>query len=234
MQKVISENDGASEESDAPSVKSELGPETVAADEVAAEESKEKKGITTTLQLPVALDHVLQLHTSRRMKKTTTRQGVSIASQRRWLRYWSEFLQGVAPPQLPLNPKYTLDSPKARLFSIKVRMGENGGGPKLAVAKVAKMIMDNAPRRASGGEKDRGAGNVWVSLARYEDGMVHELETRAKENSPITYEEDGLTKINDMFQSDQWDNKKMVSGRLSSHFPPLIFALIRRSVALVD
>jgi phosphatidylinositol-3,4,5-trisphosphate 3-phosphatase/dual-specificity protein phosphatase PTEN len=155
---------------------------------------------------------VLELHTSRRMKPSGNRVGVSIPSQRRWLRYWSEFLHGVAPAQLPLYPKSEGKSPEARLYSIKVRMREEGGGAQVAIVRVANALIERAPRRVARGTKDRGAGELWVSLSRYEDDMVEEIEKRVRNNDEIEYEDDQVTRKNGMFASSKWDDKKMVKS----------------------
>ncbi|KIM31148.1 hypothetical protein M408DRAFT_327440 [Serendipita vermifera MAFF 305830] len=162
-------------------------------------------------QAASTVDKVLHLHTSRRMKQSTgNKHGVSIPSQRRWLRYWSEFLHDVAPPQLPLYPQSKAASPKARLYSIKIRMHEEGGGAQVAIVRVANALIERAPRSMVGSGKGRGAGDVWVSLARYEDPMVEEIERRVRTNEEVEYEDDGITRKNDMFGTPKWDDKKMV------------------------
>lgn len=157
------------------------------------------------------LDQVLQLHTSRRMKKGGKSQGVSIPSQRRWLRYWSETLHGTSPKQVQVLQTVAAHPPKARLYGINVRMKESGVGTTVTVIRVANMLLDRASRRDPT-EDDRGAGDVWVSLARYEDKMVHELERRVRENVDFEYESDGVTSKNSMFATPKWDDKKMVQS----------------------
>jgi len=157
-----------------------------------------------------SVDKVLQLHTSRRMKPSRSRVGVSIPSQRRWLRYWSEFLHGTAPPQLPLYPEGQGVSPKVRLYGIKVRMREEGGGAQVAIVRMANALIERAPRSITG--KDYGAENLWASLARYEDAMVEEIEKRVRNGDEIEYEDDQVTRKNNMFATSNWDNKKMVKG----------------------
>lgn len=159
----------------------------------------------------VTVDQVLQLHTSRRMKRGGKSQGVSIPSQRRWLRYWSEVLHHAAPPQLQLYRNITEHPPKARLYGINVRMKESGPGPTIAVMRVANLLLDKASRRDPN-QDDRGASDVWVSLARYEDDMVQELERRVRENADIQYEDDGVTLKNSMFSTSKWDGKKMIAS----------------------
>lgn len=159
------------------------------------------------------VDKVVKLHTSRRMGQSAgNKLGVSIPSQRRWLRYWSEFLHDVAPPQLPLYPKGQAISPKARIYSIKIRMHEQGGGAQVAIVRVANALIDRAPRSVVGNVKGRGGDDVWVSLARYEDDMVEEIEKRVRTDEDVEYETDGITRKNDMFGSPTWDNKKMVKS----------------------
>jgi phosphatidylinositol-3,4,5-trisphosphate 3-phosphatase/dual-specificity protein phosphatase PTEN len=157
------------------------------------------------------LDQVLQLHTSRRMKKGRKSQGVSIPSQRRWLRYWSEILDGATPKQLQFLQTDDTHPPKARLYGINIRMKESGVGTTISVVRVANMLLDRASRRDPA-EDDRGAGDVWVSLARYEDKMVLELEKRVRENVAFEYESDGVTSKNPMFGTPKWDDKKMVQS----------------------
>lgn len=157
------------------------------------------------------LDQVLQLHTSRRMKKGGKSQGVSIPSQRRWLRYWSEALHGASPKQLQFLQTVAAHPPKARLYGINIRMNESGAGTTVTMVRVANMLLDRASRRDPT-EDNRGAGDVWVSLARYEDKMVHELERRVRENVDFEYESDGVTSKNSMFGTSKWDDKKMVQS----------------------
>lgn len=158
------------------------------------------------------VERVLKLHTSRRMKRKSTSQGVSIPSQRRWLRYWSEVLHGVAPAQLQLAPGSDGSPPKARLYGITIKMRESGGGATVAVVRVANMLLEQATSRGNSSDDDRGAGRVWVSLARYDDEMVEEVERRIQANDSIEYESDGYTLKNSMFATTKWDDKKMINS----------------------
>jgi phosphatidylinositol-3,4,5-trisphosphate 3-phosphatase and dual-specificity protein phosphatase PTEN len=86
------------------------------------ETSDNKEGSTAALKHTHTLKHVLDLHTSRRMKSSSKegakqRQGVSIPSQRRWLHYWALILSsssstesatGTGSSALALAPPYVL------------------------------------------------------------------------------------------------------------------------------
>jgi phosphatidylinositol-3,4,5-trisphosphate 3-phosphatase/dual-specificity protein phosphatase PTEN len=136
---------------------------------------------------PDALHSVLDLHTSRRMKqgdsKKKIKPGVSIPSQRRWLLYWSILLIGAGPrgfwglnPSLPYSQNLSTH-PKARLLSVTVRMRE----PKGVTASLVKAVNTLADQtswrnRNAPKPKRRGEGEVWISLARYDDGFVDTLE----------------------------------------------------------
>ncbi|KAG8826426.1 Telomerase protein component 1 [Serendipita sp. 399] len=92
-------------------------------------------------------------------------------------------------------------------------MRDTGGGIQVAVVKVAKLLIDNAPTTLTSGYKntqDRGAGDVWVSLARYDDELVEEIEKRLRSEAPVEYKEDGITRKDDLFETPKWDDKKMV------------------------
>lgn len=143
------------------------------------------------------LGDILALHTARRMKKSTSHRGVSIASQRRWLRYWSEIIYQVQPPQV--WPMPSVQRPKAKIHSINIRMRTTGGGAKLAVVRMASGLLDSAAKRR-GVAPDRGASAIWVSLARYEDEFVEELEKRVR----------GKEETKSMFMDGKYDDKKMV------------------------
>ena len=227
MQEVVVETDGAAtassicSDSDMPTATDKETPRNSAAEKALPDKSSMEGTIKSSaiptgnehaLKAASSVDKVLQLHTSRRMKPSGKRFGVSIPSQRRWLRYWSEFLHGVAPPQLPLYPKSEEKSPKARLYGMKVRMREEGGGAQVAIVRVANALIESAPRSVVGNVKDRGAGDLWVSLARYEDAMVEEIEKRVRNGDDIEYEDDQVTRKNNMFASSKWDGKKMVKS----------------------
>jgi phosphatidylinositol-3,4,5-trisphosphate 3-phosphatase and dual-specificity protein phosphatase PTEN len=224
MQEVVVETDGAAtassicSDSDMPTATNKETPSSLIAEKALPDKSSVEGTIKSSVtptgneQAASSVDKVLQLHTSRRMKPSGNRVGVSIPSQRRWLRYWSEFLHGVAPPQLPLYPKREENSPKARLYGIKVRMREEGGGAQVAIVRVANALIENAPRRVVGNVKDRGAGDLWVSLARYEDAMVEAIEKRVRNGDELEYEDDQITRKDNMFASTKWDDKKMVKS----------------------
>jgi phosphatidylinositol-3,4,5-trisphosphate 3-phosphatase and dual-specificity protein phosphatase PTEN len=227
MQEVIVETDGAAtassigSDSDTPTAKDKEAPRKLVAekalpDGLTPEGTIKPSGAPTgkehASKAAASVDKVLELHTSRRMKPSGNRVGVSIPSQRRWLRYWSEFLHDAAPPQLPLYPKSQEKSPKARLYSIKARMRDEGGGAQVAMVRVANALIERAPRSVTGNVKDRGAGDLWVSLARYEDPMVEEIESRVRNEDQIEYEDDQTTRKNSMFASSKWDDKKMVKS----------------------
>ena len=143
------------------------------------------------------LGDILALHTARRMKKSTSHRGVSIASQRRWLRYWSEIIYQVQPPQVWPTP--SVQRLKAKIQSINIRMRTTGGGAKLAVVQMASVLLDSAAKRR-GATPDRGASAIWVSLARYEDEFVEELERRVQSKE----------ETKSMFIDGKYDDKKMV------------------------
>ena len=143
------------------------------------------------------LGDILALHTARRMKKSTSHRGVSIASQRRWLRYWSEIIYQVQPPQVWPTP--SVQRLKAKIHSINIRMCTTGGGAKLTVVRMANVLLDSAVKRR-GATPDRGASAIWVSLARYEDEFVEELEKRVQSKE----------ETKSMFMDGKYDDKKMV------------------------
>ena len=213
MQQIIIENDDAAidvaRESDAPSVtehegsaKGETGSKLDVNNSTPASHSPspspdvsdhEKRKSTAA----ETLGDVLALHTARRMKRSTSHRGVSIASQRRWLRYWSEIVYQVQPPQVWATP--SAQRPKANIYSINIRMRTTGGGAKLAVVRMASVLLDSAAKRG-GAASDRGASAIWVSLARYEDEFVEELEKRVPSKE----------ETKSMFVDGKYDDKKMV------------------------
>ncbi|KAF8580595.1 phosphatases II [Ramaria rubella] len=173
------------------------------------------------------LEKVLALHTSRRMKPPSSsssslssstpkkpKQGVSIPSQRRFLLYWSMLLSNTAPPYF--WPAISADRPKVRLQKITVRLRE-ASGAKMTIVKVVNKVLDNTVSTKGGRQTyGQGMGNLWISLARYNDDFVQFLEdwensTRdeqghlGKRNEGHTGE--GVTKI---FNDGKWDNGKMV------------------------
>ncbi|WWC68147.1 uncharacterized protein I206_102070 [Kwoniella pini CBS 10737] len=106
------------------------------------------------------VDEVFQLHSSRRMKPTSSGRGVSIPSQRRWCRYIHLLFNNQAPPS------YTSPKPsRVRLTSITLLLHPPTGWQK----PLASLVV------GSGGT---GQGKAWASVARYDDEYVDELKTR--------------------------------------------------------
>ncbi|KAL5637929.1 hypothetical protein ACGC1H_002260 [Rhizoctonia solani] len=179
---------------------------------------KAKKGST--------LESVIALHTSRRMQTPReggkVKQGVSIPSQRRFLGYWSRLLDGAAPLGMwGINgdPDGTNDRQRVRLDTIRLVMRDDASVKQRGI-KIINSLLD----RAVGNEGKKGKGEVWVSLARYDDNLVELLEgweqrTRSPEHG-IGYrahgpeadrnEREGETALEHIFDDGTWDNKKMV------------------------
>lgn len=159
------------------------------------------------------LSHVLELHSSRRMKAPSPgekgKQGVSIPSQRRWLHYWSLLLSHRAPSDFWTDKAH----PKVRITSITLWMKEVSA-IKYQLIKVGNAILDRTSKK-----KHKGRGEVWISLARYDDGLIELLESWERH----TRDEGGhmgLRKpecdsmgdavLADVFKTRKWDEKKMV------------------------
>ncbi|KAG6873887.1 hypothetical protein C0995_009666 [Termitomyces sp. Mi166 len=162
---------------------------------------------------PDTLNTVLDLHTSRRMKRPSSpgkkaKQGVSIPSQRRWLYYWALLLSHTAPAHLWAVPPVP--------SQIKLRMRPTSTA-KAGLVRAASVVLErtkgpkNAPEH-----KD---AHVWASLARYDDELIdvlEECERRTRDengrmgvrrpDSDLSGEED----IRDLFKSARWDKEKMV------------------------
>ncbi|KAH9852533.1 phosphatases II [Lenzites betulinus] len=173
-----------------------------------------------------SLSHVLDLHTSRRMKRPSSpskklKAGVSIPSQRRWLYYWSLALAHQAPPDFwSLDPQVLgRPSPKVRLTQIKVRMRELSG-LKTSLVRAVNTFVDTAglSKRTAA---TRSASQVWASLARYDDDFVGTLEGWERH----TRDESGAMGVGrkgadvdhmegetfaDLFREGKFDSKKMV------------------------
>ncbi|ODO08539.1 hypothetical protein L198_00269 [Cryptococcus wingfieldii CBS 7118] len=106
------------------------------------------------------VDEVFKLHSSRRMKPTSTGRGVSIPSQRRWCRYIHLLFNNQAPPSY-LSPK----PQRLRLLSVTLLITPMTGWQK----SVASLVV------GSGGT---GQGHAWTSVARYDDEYVEDLKIR--------------------------------------------------------
>ncbi|KAL4068594.1 hypothetical protein V8B97DRAFT_1973684 [Scleroderma yunnanense] len=162
-------------------------------------------------------EQVLDLYTSRRMKPAVLsvpvhkqRLGVSIPSQQRWLRYWSQFLSS-GEHAMSRSPScsgtlesgsalYRSSSRRVRLTRVVVRMRElSGVQPSLlqAVSLIKQTTNWNATEPAS-------SGRIWVSVARYNDDLVDALESC--EESCRLKSSEALS----AFKSDKWDRGKMV------------------------
>ncbi|KAF7336087.1 Phosphatases II [Mycena sanguinolenta] len=172
-----------------------------------------------------SLKGVLDLHTARRMKpqgeNQKQKQGVSIPSQRRWLHYWALLLAHEAPTHLWAIPP-ARSRPRVRLTQITVRMRE-AGTLKMHIVRAASAVLDrtNLGKTGSAQAKAAGNGNVWVSLARYDDDFVQllekwELHTRdVGGNMGLLRKDagtlDGETLRDDVFNEEgKWDKTKMV------------------------
>ncbi|KAG9104575.1 Telomerase protein component 1 [Ceratobasidium sp. 392] len=181
------------------------------------------------------LESVIALHTSRRMQNSPdpnkAKQGVSIPSQRRFLGYWSRLIDGAAPPgmwginrlandRLPID-SLPNDTQRIRLGTIRVTMRDDA-----SIKQRGMRFLNSVLDRAVGGgaEAKKGKGEVWVSLARYDDSLVELLErweqrTRSKEKG-IGHREHGIEAERDekegevalakIFEDGSWDNRKMV------------------------
>ena len=160
-----------------------------------------------------ALAHVLELHTSKRMKAPSPgekgRQGVSIPSQRRWLHYWSLVLSHRTPRNLWVDTPH----PKVRITSIALRMKE-ASAIKNQLIRATNAILDRTREK-----EYKRKSKVWVSLARYDDQLVDILESWERhtrdEGGHMGIRRPGSgyrgdDAIGDVFETRKWDEKKMV------------------------
>ncbi|KAJ6571746.1 phosphatases II [Mycena capillaripes] len=172
-----------------------------------------------------SLKGVLELHTARRMKppgeNENPKQGVSIPSQRRWLHYWALLLAHEAPAHLWSVSPTRAKRPRVRLTQITVRMRE-AGTVKMQIVRAATAVIDrtNLGKAGSVQAKATGNGNVWISLARYDDDFVRllekwELHTRDEGGNMGRLRKDaekldGETLREVFDEKGKWDSKKMV------------------------
>lgn len=174
------------------------------------------------------LEKILDLHTSRRMKPSLhplgyhpgvplakkPKMGVSIPSQRRWLFYWSQFLDGKGPLSLRLSlgedhlgnqetlPNKTPQITKVKLIKLTIRMHE----PSMIQPHLVQAASVLITRAGKGRAVDESTtGRLWASLARYSDRLIDELEHWEKESrSPA-----GAAQTSP-FRNDRWDKSKMI------------------------
>ncbi|KAI0076508.1 phosphatases II, partial [Panus rudis PR-1116 ss-1] len=223
----LPEAQGNNEKSEVDLVKQELSiGQTAPRADVAKSSTSLQSSATTD-----ALNQVLDLHTSRRMRRSPSpssgkkhKAGVSIPSQRRWLYYWTLLLAHHEPPDFwSLDPEVQhKPAPKVRLIEFNLRFKELSG-IKSSLVKAANAVIDRTGLGKVTSMKaeamSRSKGQIWVSLARYDDDLVETLEKWEKH----TRSEDGdLGKrkpgsehmedeeITEIFKSGKWDKGKMV------------------------
>ena len=159
------------------------------------------------------LADALELHSSKRMKAPSRgekgKQGVSIPSQRRWLHYWSLLLSHRAPPDFWKDKPH----PKVRIMSITLCAREVSA-IKYHLIRASNAILDRTSKK-----KYKGKGEVWTSLARYDDGLVDLLESwechTRDEGGHMGFKKPGNNNMGDalladVFETSKWDEKKMV------------------------
>ncbi|KAI0827036.1 phosphatases II [Trametes gibbosa] len=172
-----------------------------------------------------SLSRVLDLHTSRRMKRPSSpskklKAGVSIPSQRRWLYYWSLALAHQEPPNFWSLDEQVLARPpaKVKLTQIKVRMRELSGF-KSSLVRAVNTLADTAGLSKRTTATDSSASQVWASLARYDDDFVETLERWERftrdEGGDMGVRRPGADHMEgqtfaDLFQEARFDSQKMV------------------------
>ncbi|KAI6158198.1 hypothetical protein BKA82DRAFT_4068421 [Pisolithus tinctorius] len=152
-------------------------------------------------------EQVLDLYTIRRMKPAVQqilihkqKRGVSIPSQQRWLRYWSQSL--ATDGSTSSGPEGSLelrkyDCRKVRITRVVVRMRELSGIQPSLIQAVS-MVQQATNVRSS---EAASSGCVWASLARYDDDLVGRLA----ELSPCQSSETPR-----IFEDGKWDREKMI------------------------
>jgi phosphatidylinositol-3,4,5-trisphosphate 3-phosphatase/dual-specificity protein phosphatase PTEN len=150
------------------------------------------------------VDQVFRLHSSRRMKPTSTGRGVSIPSraflliaQPRWCRY----IHLIFTKQ---EPKSYFDNPalRVRLVSVTLILKPPTGWRK----PLASLLI------GSGG----GEGKAWASVARYDDGYVERLKQRGGIGDGVA----GEITWGGIGEKGEYDTKKMFRScgkMISSH-----------------
>ncbi|WWD21702.1 hypothetical protein CI109_106189 [Kwoniella shandongensis] len=113
------------------------------------------------------VDAVFKLHSSRRMKPTSTGRGVSIP-KRRWCRYIHLLFNDQAPTSY-LAPKVQ----RVRLVSVTLLLSPPSGWQK----PLASLVI--------GGSGGTGQGKAWASVARYDDEYVEELKARGGQGQGV-------------------------------------------------
>ena len=166
------------------------------------------------------LENILALHTEKRMKRPSSPNkkqslGVSIPSQRRWLHYWSLILANKAPAGFWENP-LTTSHDRVRIRQISIRMRDLTKLQK-NLLKIANSIAVSTNSKHA--KELRKTGQVWASLARYDDEFVAYLEkwekhTRSGDGEfgkkrPGSDILDGKN-LSNFFDGGRWDSVKMV------------------------
>lgn len=202
-----------------------------------------------------SLDAILELHTRQRMKipekedakqkrggglvhhltapslplmRITFIDSVSIASQRRFLMYWSILL--LSPKDVPRGfwadpPLPVPERPKVYIREVRVRLRESN----LMARKAIRAVNSVFEMAGKSDDHERGKGEIWISLARYEDAFVEVLEecerrtrgkTIGKRSSMVpdtevvadTQDKGVDVGVHGILEEGKWDSKKMVKS----------------------